>query len=376
MKIGDFVPDGDAPRYFGVYPAIVTDIVDPDSLGRIEVKFPWLGGDRRRRARLGDAAAPRTRTTIRARVLPAVDTQVVVAFEAGDLRRPYIVGACWNGRESLPEPPAAANNKRLMKTRAGSLLEFDDTDGAAKVTLSMQSGHKLVLDDAAQEVKLTHANGCVITFNAAGQIQIQANTTVEITASAVNVHAPTATFDGIINCTTLICSARRRVAVVHAGRGEHMVRRRSIGWLLVGPWYRWQRPGVPSSGRDSAPGVPEVRHRRAWSTEFLKDPQHSLKFVDEDLVHAGRRSAPALQIPSVHRAAAASAITSTSHGDVRKLFLDTHKRFYLVVCELHCDAPGLPVRRARRGLRGRLRRAARSRRRDLAGGPRGRRGRS
>ena len=26
----------------------------------------------------------------------------------------------------------------------------------------------------------------------------------------------------------------------------------------------------------------------------------------------------------------------------RKLFLNTHKRFYLVVCELHCDAPGLP----------------------------------
>ena len=36
-------PDGEGPRYFGLYPAIVTDIVDPESLGRIEVKFPWLG---------------------------------------------------------------------------------------------------------------------------------------------------------------------------------------------------------------------------------------------------------------------------------------------------------------------------------------------
>jgi hypothetical protein len=33
-------PDGEARRYFGVYPAIVTDIVDSDSLGRIQVKFP------------------------------------------------------------------------------------------------------------------------------------------------------------------------------------------------------------------------------------------------------------------------------------------------------------------------------------------------
>ena len=43
--IGDFRPDGGALRYFGVYPAIVTDIVDPESLGRIEVKLPWLGED-------------------------------------------------------------------------------------------------------------------------------------------------------------------------------------------------------------------------------------------------------------------------------------------------------------------------------------------
>jgi len=202
-----FRPDGLALRYFGVYPAIVTSIVDPDSIGRIEVKFPWLGSDG------GEVRAWATLLTPYAdddqgfEVLPEVDTQVVVAFEAGDLRRPYIVGSCWNGREALPESAQEANNKRLIKTRAGSRLEFDDTDGASKVTLSMRSGHKLVLDDAAQEVKLTHQNGCVITFTAAGQIQVQANSTIEVTASAVNVHAAMAKFDGVVQCTTLIANA-------------------------------------------------------------------------------------------------------------------------------------------------------------------------
>jgi uncharacterized protein involved in type VI secretion and phage assembly len=200
-------PDGAGSRHFGAYPALVTDIVDPRSLGRIQVSFPWLGT-----AGNGDVRAWATLVTPYAddeqgiEILPEVGTQVVVAFEAGDLGRPYIVGACWNGRQALPEPAAAPNNKRLWKTRSGSLLEFDDTQGAAKVTLSMRSGHKLVLDDGAQQVEFAHANGSRIVITAAGQVQVTANSTVEVTAAAVNVHAPVATFDGIVNCQSLVAS--------------------------------------------------------------------------------------------------------------------------------------------------------------------------
>jgi len=201
-------PDGEARRHFGVYPAIVTDLVDPSSLGRVEVKFPWLGADGARDVRAwATLLSPYADEQQGLEIIPEVDTQVVVAFEAGDLRRPYVIGACWNGVEALPESATAANNKRLLKSRANSLLEFDDTDGAAKVTISMESGHKVVLDDAAQEVKVTHSNGCVVTLNVAGQVSIQANSTVEITASALNVHAGVANFDGVINCTTLIASS-------------------------------------------------------------------------------------------------------------------------------------------------------------------------
>ena len=193
-------------HHWGVYPAIVTDVVDPERIGRIQVRFPWLGSDD------GEVRAWATLLTPYAdddqgfEALPEVDTQVVVAFEAGDLRRPYIVGSCWNGREALPEEADAQNNKRLIKSRAGSLLEFDDTAGAAKVTLSMKSGHRLVLDDGAQQVTLSHANGCTITMDAAGNVKINANVAVDVTASVMNVHAPVANFDGIVNCQTMVAS--------------------------------------------------------------------------------------------------------------------------------------------------------------------------
>jgi uncharacterized protein involved in type VI secretion and phage assembly len=198
-------PDGAARRHFGVYPAIVTEIVDPNRLGRIELKFPWLGDGGASVRAWATLCSPYADDDQGLEVLPSVDSQVVVAFEAGDLRRPYILGACWNGREALPETPASSNDLRLMKTRSGSRLEFDDREGAAKVTLSMASGHTVVLDDAAQQIQVSHAGGCVITLTSAS-IRIDANASVDITAPTLNVHAPIATFDGVINCTTVICS--------------------------------------------------------------------------------------------------------------------------------------------------------------------------
>lgn len=199
--------DGEARRHFGLYPAIVANIVDPQSLGRIQVRFPWLGDDGDSVRAWATLLSPYADDDQGLEILPSVDTQVLVAFEAGRLERPYIIGSCWNGRESLPESAQDPNNKRLLKSRSGSLLEFDDTDGAAKVTVSMQSGHKVVLDDSAQQVTISHSNGCTITMDAAGRVAVQANSSVEVTAPVLDVHAGTANFDGLINCTTLIASA-------------------------------------------------------------------------------------------------------------------------------------------------------------------------
>ena len=195
------------PRHFGLYPAIVTDLVDPDTLGRIEVKLPWLGSDGQDVRAWATLLTPYADDDQGFEALPEVDTQVVVGFEAGDPRRPYIVGSCWNGKEKLPEAAAKPNNKRLIKTREKSLLEFDDTSGAVKITLSTQSGHKLVLDAGAMEIKVTHSNGPTITMDAAGNVKVNANVNIDLTGSVLNVHAPVANFDGIINCQTMIASA-------------------------------------------------------------------------------------------------------------------------------------------------------------------------
>jgi uncharacterized protein involved in type VI secretion and phage assembly len=196
--------DGGAPGYFGVYPAIVTDLVDPDDLGRVEVRFPFLGEDGDQAVRAwATLCSPYADTDQGLLAVPEAGSQVVVAFEAGNLRRPYVIGATWNGREALPHTPDSDNDIRLLRSRADSRLEFDDAAGAAKVRLTMASGHEVVLDDSAQEITITHAMGCVVKLTATA-VEIQANVSLDVSAPMVKVDAPIATFSGMVKVGTLI----------------------------------------------------------------------------------------------------------------------------------------------------------------------------
>ncbi|MFL6164115.1 MAG: phage baseplate assembly protein V [Jatrophihabitantaceae bacterium] len=197
--------DGAGPRYFGVYPAIVTNIVDQDAIGRVQVRFPWLGTDGDRDVRAwATLCSPYADDEQGLEILPEVDSQVVVAFEAGDLRRPYVLGAAWNGKTTLPHSAESANNIRILRSRSDSRLEFDDTAGSPKVSITMASGHRIVLEDAPPQITIQHSNGCVLRMTAAGSIEVNANVSLDVTAPSVNVTAPVSTFSGIVHCQTLI----------------------------------------------------------------------------------------------------------------------------------------------------------------------------
>lgn len=199
-------PDDGGPRYHGVYPAIVTNIVDEQHLGRVEVKFPWITADGERDVRTwARLCSPYADNDQGLQVMPAVDSEVIVAFGAGLFEWAYIVGSVWNGKEKTAATPEQANNIRLIRTRADSRLEFDDST-PPKVSLTMASGHKVVLDDAAQEILVQHASGCSIRLTPLS-IEINANVSLDVTAPMVNVDAAMSTFTGIVECQTLMADA-------------------------------------------------------------------------------------------------------------------------------------------------------------------------
>ena len=119
-----------ANRFPGVYPALVIDVVDDDQQGRVRVRVPGLpdpaGGAYEAWARLATMMAGANRGTW---FIPDVDDEVLVAFEAGDPDRPYVIGALWNGQDAPPESMDGAGNNHLktIRSRQGILITLDDT---------------------------------------------------------------------------------------------------------------------------------------------------------------------------------------------------------------------------------------------------------
>jgi hypothetical protein len=125
-------------------------------------------------------------------------------------------------------------------------------------------------------------------------------------------------------------------------------------WRLVGPWYRWPRPGLPEDGRMAPPAIQKLAGND-FVAAFLAQPQHSLKYdtvVDvvqsHDLVGAGSSGGKISALFALNSKGAPAQPGETpfrarlAPGSLRKLYQPTHDRHYVVTCELHCDEPGFP----------------------------------
>ncbi len=156
-------PEPRGARLFGVVVGTVTNNQDPDGLGRVKVKFPWLSDqDESTWARLAVPMAGNGRGTY---FLPEVDDEVLVAFEQGDPRFPYVLGALWNGKDKPPADNAdGKNNLRVLRSRSGHTIRLNDEAGKETIEIIDKSGeNKLVIDTASNAITLTSKQDITLT---------------------------------------------------------------------------------------------------------------------------------------------------------------------------------------------------------------------
>ena len=207
---------GPGGRFYGVSVALVMDVTDPDGQGRVRIRLPWSpdpgGSQYEAWARVATLMAGADRGTW---FIPEVDDEVLVAFEHGDMRRPYVVGALWNGQDTPPETMDGAGNNfiKSITSRNGVKITLDDNDGQEKMILETPGGQKLTLQDGPGKVEIVDSNGNSVTLDSGGisvvasvKVSVRAST-VEVNASMVTVNAAMSKFSGVVQCDTLISNS-------------------------------------------------------------------------------------------------------------------------------------------------------------------------
>lgn len=178
--------EAEANRVYEPVIATVTDNKDPSKLGRVKVKIPVLSKD--------DSTwwcpiimlgAGKNRGWF---FIPEPDDEVLVMFEHGEMNRPLIVGALWNGKDKPPDKNSGGNPRRLIKSRQGSKITFDDAEEKLVIEDGLGKG-RITLDAKNNKIIIEALKGDVCFQAPQGEIQIVAKEADFKAEKSVEIHA-------------------------------------------------------------------------------------------------------------------------------------------------------------------------------------------
>lgn len=172
-----------ASTNYSVVPAVVTQNDDPEKLGRVKVRFPWM--DDQQDSDWVHVASPSAGKQRGLFFVPEVDDLVLIAFAFGRVDRAYVLGSLWS---TADKPPAEERHKRTIKSVSGHLITLDDTEDAESISIVDKSGkNKIVLD--AKNNSITIESDGELTIKAKGKLALSSDDDVSILGKTVSVEA-------------------------------------------------------------------------------------------------------------------------------------------------------------------------------------------
>ncbi len=180
------LPTTAAGRVLGVAVGIVSSNADPLHHGRVKVRIPALSADVE--STWASVLTPMAGGGRGLRLLPEEGDTVVVAFEDGDIDRPFVLGAFWAGSQEPPQGEDPGNDLRLLRSRSGHVVRLDDTEGAERIEIVDSSGDNTITIDTAKNEITVHAAGPV-TISADGDLKLTAKGNLTLEGNKVDVTA-------------------------------------------------------------------------------------------------------------------------------------------------------------------------------------------
>lgn len=162
---------------------IVTNNDDPESLGRVRVKYPALGDDVEGTwARIASVSAGNARGVM---MLPVVGEEVLIGFEHDDTTRPYVLGSLFNGVDVPGDD--------LTQGQDGSFALLSDQKivATAKDAMNLTTNADLTVTgnnlnfNPSQAVNIQ--NGTDVTISGSGTISIQGQQSISISCGSSSI---------------------------------------------------------------------------------------------------------------------------------------------------------------------------------------------
>jgi uncharacterized protein involved in type VI secretion and phage assembly len=190
----DLVQPPERPKW-GAHAVVglVTNVNDPDKLGRVKVKYPALvGADGAGGlpaesfwARIATLAASHNRGVL---MLPEVNDEVVVVFENGDTRRPLIVGSVFNGTDKPGDD--------LLQSNDGSfaLVSNQKSFVHTKRDMTFKSDENMIIEVTKDQTEKADGNykheaGSMAALKAGTSYTIEAGSSMTIKGATISVEA-------------------------------------------------------------------------------------------------------------------------------------------------------------------------------------------
>ncbi len=88
--------------------------------------------------------------------LPDIGDEVVIAFEHGNIEKPYVLGCLWNNKDTIPDDTVKEDNTiKKLRTRGGHEVIFDDTENKSKIKISTPKKSEILIDDENSAITIT-----------------------------------------------------------------------------------------------------------------------------------------------------------------------------------------------------------------------------
>jgi uncharacterized protein involved in type VI secretion and phage assembly len=171
-----------------VYEAVigkVADNKDPLKLGRVKLIYPVLSEDNTSDwSPIIMLGASKNRGWF---FIPEIHDEVLLLFEHGNVHRPIVLGALWNGPDKPPDRNDGGNPRRVIKSRAGSRIIFDD---GQKLIIEDGTGKgRITLDAGANKITIEALEGDVCFQSPSGDMKVVAGSAELTAGSNVEIHA-------------------------------------------------------------------------------------------------------------------------------------------------------------------------------------------